>query len=181
MYLCTQNRKDTKNMKKIIYLLALVLAVSISTCADAQVKKLLQANSFTLEYDASKWEVEPVDAGVQGVIDVFALFHTPLSEMISIAVYESNAPAHLFLQKQIEDRTGLLEGALIGGEIDNATCWGQTVYFVNFGRELSGTVYVGTAVVGNVNGHVVYAAGITSDPEEREYLDVISAIQFKKQ
>lgn len=166
---------------KRIYIL-LILATAWITCAQAQSKQVINANTFTLEYDASLWEAEPVEAASDyNAIDAYAMFRNPLTEMISIVVYKSEMNAKNFLQSQIDNGIGLLNGAMIGGPIDNASCWGTNVYFVNFGTELSGVVHVGSAVVGNVNGLLVYAIGITSDPKEKEYLEMISAIQFKKQ
>ena len=167
-------------MKKILYLLALVLGLTLSTSAQAQTRKTVMGNTFSSTYDASKWEAERASMDQKNVIDAYVYMHTPLTEMLSVMVLDSKEDARTYLQQQSSQGIGVFNGATLLGEIDTAKCWGTTVYTVTFRTELAGEPFFGIALAGNVNNLLVFTVGYTRDADELDFVDVIYDLKFQK-
>ena len=162
-------------MKKIFYFLAL-LTMTLSVQA-----KTLNASTFTLNYDATKWQVQDMGFNNAMIPDAYSISNTSSNNYIFLVFYDMHKDAKVFFKEQVTERANrYFSDVIFIGSCQQVTYKGKTAYKQQYKKRFTTSTMEGTVLVFNINNGVFFAYSLIPNVKDDKFMSMLNTLQFKE-
>ncbi len=162
-------------MKKFFYFLAL-LTMTLSVQA-----KTLNASTFTLNYDATKWKVQDMGFNNAMIPDAYSISNTSTNNYIFLVFYDMHKDAKAFFKEQVTERANrYFSDVILIGSCQQVTYKGKTAYKQQYKKRFTTSTMEGTVLVFNINNGVFFAYSLIPNLKDDKFMSMLNTLQFKE-